>query len=93
MIALWMLWAMAVSVPVALGTAVVAATLRRADRPERGAWIVGLFMIVAVPTVGLIRTFFGTQVGVPLSTSVRRGVSAECASVGLRWGWQASTSC
>ena len=53
MIAVWMLYAAAVSIPFALGAEAASALLRRAGRPERGVWWAGLLGTLVAPVVAL----------------------------------------
>ena len=50
-----MLYAVAVGVPVLMAAAVLAAALRRYGRSERGVWLVGLLLGLALPIGGLLQ--------------------------------------
>lgn len=49
MIAAWMVYALAVSVPLAAATAVAAALLRRRGKPERWTWVAGIVASLTLP--------------------------------------------
>lgn len=50
-----MLYAAAVGVPVLLATTVLAAVLRSSGRAERGVWLAGVLLALALPLAGLLQ--------------------------------------
>ena len=62
MIAYWMLYSVAVGVPVLLAVLIGASVLRRHGRAERFVWCAGMGIALLLPVLAFVRPFGGTNV-------------------------------